>query len=177
MTFWPGGTRNRPTARSSSTGAPRSARRSTSSSSPGGELLGLEVKAASSVGAGDFRRLESGRRLRFRVREDDVIEVEPETVALRLACRATIDMQFARNYADRMSKTLQVRGLPEEVHRALKARAALAGLSLSEYVLQELERVVARPSRKELYERLRRREPVELDVSVAEIIASERLAR
>lgn len=76
-----------------------------------------------------------------------------------------------------MAKALQVRDVPEEVHRSLKARAALAGLSLSEYVLQELERVVARPSRQELYERLRRREPVELDVSAAEIIAAERLAR
>lgn len=76
-----------------------------------------------------------------------------------------------------MSKTLQVRQVPDDVHRALKARAALAGLSLSEFVLQELERVVKRPSREELYERLRRRQPVELDVSPAELIAAERLAR
>lgn len=76
-----------------------------------------------------------------------------------------------------MSKTLQVRDVPDEVHRTLKARAALAGLSLSEFVLQELERVAKRPSREELYERLRRRQPVELDVSPAEIIAAERLAR
>lgn len=76
-----------------------------------------------------------------------------------------------------MPKTLQVRDVPEDVHRTLKARAALAGLSLSEFVLQELERVAKRPSREELYERLRRRRPVELEVSVAELIAAERLAR
>lgn len=76
-----------------------------------------------------------------------------------------------------MSKALQVRNVPDDVHRTLKARAALAGLSLSEFVLQELERVARRPSRQELYERLRRRQPVELDVSAAELIAAERLAR
>jgi plasmid stability protein len=76
-----------------------------------------------------------------------------------------------------MPKTLQVREVPDGVHRILKARAALAGLSLSEFVLQELTRVANRPSREELYERLRRRSPVELDVSPAELIAAERLAR
>lgn len=76
-----------------------------------------------------------------------------------------------------MSKTLQVRDVPEDVHRILKARAALGGMSLSEFVLRELERVANRPSREELYERLRRRQPVELDVSAAELIAAERLAR
>ena len=78
---------------------------------------------------------------------------------------------------DRMGKALQVRDVPEEVHRALKARAALEGVSLSEYVLRELEKIAARPSRRELYDRLRRREPVELDVSAAEIVGAERLAR
>lgn len=76
-----------------------------------------------------------------------------------------------------MSRTLQVRDVPDRVHRVLKARAALAGLSLSEFVLQELTRVASRPSREELYERLRRRTPVELDISPAELIAAERLAR
>lgn len=76
-----------------------------------------------------------------------------------------------------MSRTLQVRNVPETLHRTLKARAAQQGLSLSDYLLRELDRVATKPSREELYERLRRRSGVELDVSVAEIIASERLAR
>lgn len=76
-----------------------------------------------------------------------------------------------------MSKTLQVREVPEDVHRTLKVRAALAGLSLSDFVLRELERVARRPSREELYERLRRRQPVELEMSAAELIAAERLDR
>jgi len=44
-----------------------------------------------------------------------------------------------------VSKTIQVRNVPDEVHRALRMRAAAAGQSLSGYVLGELERVAARP--------------------------------
>lgn len=76
-----------------------------------------------------------------------------------------------------MSRTLQVRNVPETLHRTLKARAAQQGLSLSDYLLRELDRVATKPSREELYERLRRRSGVELDVSVADVIAAERLAR
>lgn len=86
-------------------------------------------------------------------------------------------MLYACNYLCCMPKTLQVRNVPDPVHRILKARAAMAGRSLSEYVLRELERIAARPSRAELYERLRRREPVDPEPSVAEIIAAERLSR
>lgn len=86
-------------------------------------------------------------------------------------------MHRACNYLDCMQRTLQVRNVPEAVHRTLKARATLAGLSLSEYVLQELERLATRPSRAELITRLRRRAPVESEPSVAEIIAAERLSR
>jgi plasmid stability protein len=43
-------------------------------------------------------------------------------------------------------KTLQVRNVPDEVHRALRARAAAAGLSLSDYLLEELTQTVARPA-------------------------------
>ena len=42
-------------------------------------------------------------------------------------------------------KTIQVRNVPDETHRALRTRAAAAGTSLSDYVLEELERVAARP--------------------------------
>lgn len=44
-----------------------------------------------------------------------------------------------------MSKTIQVRKVPEKVHRELRARAAAAGVSLSDYVLDELKRVAERP--------------------------------
>lgn len=42
-------------------------------------------------------------------------------------------------------KTVQIRNVPDDVHAALRARAALAGVSLSDYALAELERVARRP--------------------------------
>lgn len=42
-------------------------------------------------------------------------------------------------------KTIQVRNVPDETHRELRTRAAAAGVSLSDYALEELERVAARP--------------------------------
>jgi antitoxin FitA len=56
-----------------------------------------------------------------------------------------------------MSRNLQVRNLSDETHRALKARAALEGRSLSDLVREELDRAAARPSRRELIERIGRR--------------------
>jgi antitoxin FitA len=62
----------------------------------------------------------------------------------------------------RMGILLQVRDLPEDVHRTLKARAAAAGVSLSEYVRAELGRVAERPTVDELAARVRARGEVEL---------------
>lgn len=50
--------------------------------------------------------------------------------------------------------TIQVRNVPEEVSRALKAKAALEGRSLSDYLLGELERLASSPSRAELLQRI-----------------------
>lgn len=50
-------------------------------------------------------------------------------------------------------KTIQVRSVPEQTHRELRIRAASAGVSLSDYVLQELERVVSKPSIADVLER------------------------
>jgi plasmid stability protein len=49
---------------------------------------------------------------------------------------------------------LQIRNVPDEVHRQLKSRAALAGTSLSEYALAELQRSLERPSRADIIQRL-----------------------
>lgn len=48
-------------------------------------------------------------------------------------------------YHEDMSKTIQVRKVPDRVHRTLRARAAAVGVSLSDYVLGELVRVAERP--------------------------------
>ncbi len=44
-----------------------------------------------------------------------------------------------------MARTIQIRNVPDGVHRTLRSRAAQAGLSLSEYLLREIERVADRP--------------------------------
>lgn len=66
--------------------------------------------------------------------------------------------------------TLQVRNVPIEVHRALKAKAAIEGSSLSDFVLAELEKVAMRPTPREFLELLRTREPVHLVPSAADVI-------
>lgn len=52
---------------------------------------------------------------------------------------------------------IQIRNVPEDVHRTLKARAAAAGVSLSDYVLREVTRVARAPTPEELDERIRLR--------------------
>jgi hypothetical protein len=58
-----------------------------------------------------------------------------------------------------MSKMIQIRNVPDDVHQALKIRATKAGMSLSEYLLREVTRVADRPSLDEVIERIRRRGP------------------
>jgi plasmid stability protein len=76
-----------------------------------------------------------------------------------------------------MAKMIQVRNVPDTVHRTLKARAALAGMSLSDFLLAEIRQLAERPSLEELRERLHRREPVKLKVSAAQAVREERDAR
>lgn len=76
-----------------------------------------------------------------------------------------------------MPVMVQIRNVPDEVHRKLKARAALAGMSLSDYLLQDLERSLERPTREELLERLSRRSRVEPAEPVAGAVAAEREGR
>jgi plasmid stability protein len=60
-----------------------------------------------------------------------------------------------------MSKMVQIRNMPDGLHRILKTRAATAGLSLSDYLLRELEQVVQYPTVEELRARLATREAVQ----------------
>jgi antitoxin FitA len=73
-------------------------------------------------------------------------------------------------------KTLQIRNVPDEVHRRLKARAALEGRSLSEFALAELLRSLERPTRREVIERVRTREAA-AGVDSAALVRAERDAR
>ena len=76
-----------------------------------------------------------------------------------------------------MSKMIQVRNVPDELHRRLKARAALAGMSLSEFLLQELRHAAARPTAEEMRARLEARAPVHPTESVVAAVRAERDAR
>ena len=62
-----------------------------------------------------------------------------------------------------MSKMIQIRNVPDELHRILKVKAARLGMTLSDYLLSEIEQVAEKPTLSEMMERLRGREPVELD--------------
>ncbi len=73
-----------------------------------------------------------------------------------------------------MAKTIQIRNVPDDLHRVLKVRAAQAGMTLSDYLLNEVRQVAARPTLDELAARLRRRKPVRTRESSAEIIRRHR---
>ena len=67
-----------------------------------------------------------------------------------------------------MSAMIQIRNVPEDLHRRLKARAAMAGMSLSDYLLKEISAVAERPTMEEMRERLATRSRVETGESAAE---------
>ena len=73
-----------------------------------------------------------------------------------------------------MSKIVQIRHVPDTLHRKLKARAAEAGQSLSDYILAEMERLAALPTREQMLERIRGRGRVSLKTSAATVIREER---
>jgi len=73
-----------------------------------------------------------------------------------------------------MAKMIQLRNVPDELHRALKARAAMEGMSLSDYLVAEVRRVAERPTVRELRERLAGRAPVEPRVPPARAVRAER---
>jgi plasmid stability protein len=72
---------------------------------------------------------------------------------------------------------VQIRNVPEEFHRRLKARAAMEGMSMSDYILREVGKALERPTRREVLERIRTRPPRKLTPSAAEVIRAERNAR
>lgn len=88
-----------------------------------------------------------------------------------------MDMCATCEYVICMSKMIQLRNVPDALHRRLKARAALEGMSLSEYLLAEVRRVAERPSLSELRQRLAQRSPAKLSVSPAQAVREEREAR
>jgi hypothetical protein len=82
-------------------------------------------------------------------------------------------MRIACDNVNRMSM-VQIRNVPDELHRELKARAAQAGMTLSDYLLREMRNLAVRPTMREWAEEVRKEEPVKLFKSPAEILRKER---
>ena len=76
-----------------------------------------------------------------------------------------------------MSKMVQLRNVPDALHRSLKSRAALAGMSLSDYLIAEIREIAERPTLAELRIRLHRRKPIAAGLDTARLVREEREAR
>jgi len=85
-----------------------------------------------------------------------------------------LDMCNACEHADHMSRMVQIRNVPDALHRKLKVRAANSGQTLSDYLLAELERLAARPTRDEMLTRIHGRKRVTLKTPAAVVIRDER---
>jgi antitoxin FitA len=69
-----------------------------------------------------------------------------------------------------LSKMVQVRDVPEHVHSALKSRAARAGMSLSDFIKRELERMAERPTMQEWLDRAQQMKPISAKTTAAQAI-------
>ena len=76
-----------------------------------------------------------------------------------------------------MSVMIQIRNVPDDLHRRLKARAAMAGMSLSDFLLAQIRESAALPTPEEMKARLQRREPTRPTAPSAEAVRAERDAR
>jgi plasmid stability protein len=73
-----------------------------------------------------------------------------------------------------MSKMIQLRHVPDALHRRLKARAAMAGVSLSDFLVREVRKIAEQPTSEEMVERLRQRDPYRGKLSPTRVLREER---
>jgi antitoxin FitA len=76
-----------------------------------------------------------------------------------------------------MSKMIQLRHVPDALHRQLKARAALSGLPLSDYLIREVRKIAEQPTPEEMQQRLRQREPYKGQLAPTDLVRAERDSR
>jgi len=76
-----------------------------------------------------------------------------------------------------MPVMIQLRHVPDDLHRKLKSRAAMEGMSLSDYLLGELREIAERPTLAEFRARLHARKPVSADLDTGSLVREERAAR
>jgi len=86
-------------------------------------------------------------------------------------------MYFTCKHANHMPVMVQIRNVPSGLHRELKARAALEGMSLSDYLLRELRYALDRPTLDEIRKRLSTRLPVRPRRAPAVAVRDERNTR
>jgi len=72
---------------------------------------------------------------------------------------------------------IQLRNVPDALHRSLKVRAATSGMSLSDYLLAEIREIAERPTWAELRERLRQRDAATARLDTARAVREERDSR
>jgi len=89
----------------------------------------------------------------------------------------SIDMAATCSHVFHMSKMIQIRHVPDALHRRLRSRAALAGMTLSDYLRRELQASTDRLCPAELRERLASLEPVKVRERPATAVRAERDAR
>jgi len=82
-----------------------------------------------------------------------------------------------KNSHRRSTTTVQIRHVPVEFHRRLKARAAIEGMTMSDFIRRELAKVLERPTRQEVLERLRSRPVRRLKTRPVEALRAERDVR
>jgi plasmid stability protein len=76
-----------------------------------------------------------------------------------------------------MTKMIQLRHVPDALHRQLKARAAASGLSLSAFLVREVRKIAQQPTPQEMLERLQQREVYAGKLSPTQVLRAERDAR
>lgn len=76
-----------------------------------------------------------------------------------------------------MAKMIQLRHVPDALHRQLKARAAVSGLSLSDFLIREARKIAEQPTPQEMRERLIRRDPYRGKTSPTAVLREERDSR
>jgi plasmid stability protein len=106
--------------------------------------------------------------------ENDITNASIGRLEWMKRVRPDVDMLITCAHASHMSKMVQVRNVPDTLHRKLKARAADVGQTLSDYLMAELERLAARPTRDEMLTRLHGRKRITLKTPAAVVIRQER---
>lgn len=122
-----------------------------------------------------MRREKAGREIHYaRTETDSQSTARPRP---RVHEGRYIDMRVTCDHAKSMERMIQVRNVPDALHRGLKARAAMAGMSLSDYLLGELREIAERPTLAEFRARLHTRTRFFGDLDTGGLVREERPAR